>query len=160
MGSMHTMLEEVPGGFPRAAAFYGERARGQVGLIVTGGIAPNEEGCVGPHAAMLTNEDEVARHRLITEAVRAEDGVICMQILHTGRYGYHPKIVAPSALQAPINFFKPREMDAADIEQTIADYARCASLAQQAGYHRCGNYGFRRLPHQPVYCQKNQSQNR
>lgn len=135
MGSMHTMLEEAPGGFPRAAAFYAERARGQVGLIVTGGISPNEEGCVGPHSAMLTNAEEVAKHKLITDAVRAEGGTICMQILHSGRYGYHPKIVAPSALQAPINFFKPREMTGEDIERTINDYAKCAVLAQEAGYH-------------------------
>ncbi|WP_367392485.1 FAD-dependent oxidoreductase [Lewinella sp. LCG006] len=135
MGSMHTMLEEAPGGFPRAAAFYAERARGKVGLIVTGGISPNEEGCVGPHSAMLTNAEEVAKHKLITDAVRAEGGTICMQILHSGRYGYHPKIVAPSALQAPINFFKPREMTGEDIERTINDYAKCAVLAQEAGYH-------------------------
>ncbi|MCB0639631.1 MAG: NADPH-dependent 2,4-dienoyl-CoA reductase, partial [Lewinella sp.] len=89
MGSMHTMLEEAPNGFERAAVFYAERARGQVGLIVTGGISPNLEGCVGPHSAMLTNANEVAQHRLITEAVHAEDGKICMQILHSGRYGYH-----------------------------------------------------------------------
>ena len=135
MGSMHTMLEEAPGGFPRAAVFYAERAKGQVGLIVTGGISPNEEGCVGPHSAMLTNAEEVAKHKLITDAVRAEDGMICMQILHSGRYGYHPKIVAPSALQAPINFFKPRELTGEDIERTIEDYAKCAVLAQEAGYH-------------------------
>ncbi|MGH1434708.1 MAG: FAD-dependent oxidoreductase [Lewinella sp.] len=135
MGSMHTMLEEAPGGFPRAAVFYAERAKGQVGLIVTGGISPNEEGCVGPHSAMLTNAEEVAKHKLITDAVRAEGGTICMQILHSGRYGYHPKIVAPSALQAPINFFKPRELTGEDIERTIEDYAKCAVLAQEAGYH-------------------------
>ncbi|MEL7248619.1 MAG: NADPH-dependent 2,4-dienoyl-CoA reductase [Bacteroidota bacterium] len=135
MGSMHTMLEEAPDGFPRAAVFYAERARGQVGLIVTGGISPNEEGCVGPHSAMLTNAEEVAKHKLITDAVRVEDGTICMQILHSGRYGYHTNIVAPSAVQAPINFFKPREMTTEDIERTIADYAQCATLAKEAGYH-------------------------
>jgi 2,4-dienoyl-CoA reductase (NADPH2) len=134
MGSMHTMLEEAPGGFPRAAVFYAERARGQVGLIVTGGISPNEEGCVGPHSAMLTSAEEVAQHRLITEAVHAEGGHICMQILHAGRYAYHPKLVAPSPLQAPINFFKPRELSTEDIERTIEDYAKCAALAQEAGY--------------------------
>ena len=135
MGSMHTMLEEAPDGFARAAVFYAERARGQVGLIVTGGISPNEEGCVGPHSAMLTNEAEVAQHRQVTDAVRAEGGTICMQILHSGRYGYHPKIVAPSAVQAPINFFKPRELSTEDIEHTISDYAQCAVLAREAGYH-------------------------
>ncbi len=133
MGSMHTMLEEAPDGFPRAAVFYAERARGQVGLIVTGGISPNEEGCVGPHSAMLTNAEEVAKHRLIADAVRAEGGTICMQILHSGRYGYHTNTVAPSAVQAPIYLFKPREMTAEDIERTIADYAQCATLAREAG---------------------------
>ncbi len=134
MGSMHTMLEETPNGFERAAVFYAERARGQVGLIVTGGISPNEEGCVGPHSAMLTNAEEVAQHRLVTEAVHAEDGTICMQILHSGRYGYHQKLVAPSPIQAPINFFKPRELTGEDVERTIQDYADCAALALEAGY--------------------------
>ena len=134
MGSMHTNLEEIDGGFQRAAIYYAERARGQVGLIVTGGIAPNPEGCVAAHAAKLTTHEEVTQHRIITDAVHAEGGKICMQILHTGRYGYHPKIVAPSALQAPINFFKPREMDEADIQRTIKDYVQCALLAREAGY--------------------------
>ena len=134
MGSMHTMLEETPGGFERAAVFYAERARGQVGLIVTGGIAPNEEGWVGPHAAKLTNAEEVAQHKLIADAVHKEGGKICMQILHTGRYGYHKKIVAPSPIKAPINFITPREMDESDIHRTIEAYATCASLAQEAGY--------------------------
>ena len=134
MGSMHTNLEEIPGGFERAAIYYAERARGQVGLIVTGGISPNDEGCVAQKAAMLTSPEEVAKHKLITEAVHAEGGKICMQILHTGRYGYHPKIIAPSALQAPINFFKPREMDENDIQRTINDYVQCAVLAKDAGY--------------------------
>ncbi len=123
MGSMHTMLEEIPGGFERAAVFYAERARGQVGLIVTGGISPNEAGRVAEGAAMLTNDKEVAKHKLITSAVHAEGGKICMQILHTGRYGYHSKIVAPSAIQAPINFIKPKAMDENDIQQTIEDFA-------------------------------------
>jgi 2,4-dienoyl-CoA reductase (NADPH2) len=134
MGSMHTMLEEAPNGFERAAAFYAERARGQVGLIVTGGISPNEEGMVAPHSAQLTNDKEAARHRLITEAVHREGGKICMQILHTGRYGYHRHIVAPSPLRAPINRITPREMTAEDIERTISDYVRCAALAREAGY--------------------------
>ncbi|MBK8625704.1 MAG: NADPH-dependent 2,4-dienoyl-CoA reductase [Saprospiraceae bacterium] len=134
MGSMHTNLEEIPGGFERAAVYYAERAKGQVGLIVTGGIAPNLEGCVAAHAAKLTTLEEVAQHRLITDAVHAADGKICMQILHTGRYGYHPKTVAPSPIQAPINFFKPREMDGSDILRTIDDYVQCAVLAKDAGY--------------------------
>jgi 2,4-dienoyl-CoA reductase (NADPH2) len=134
MGSMHTNLEEIPGGFERAAVYFAERARGQVGLIVTGGISPNPEGCVAAMAAKLTTEEEVAHHRLITSAVHAEGGRICMQILHTGRYGYHPKIVAPSAIQAPINFFKPKELTHEEIEKTIDDYVQCALLAQKAGY--------------------------
>lgn len=134
MGSMHTMLEEAPGGFARAAAYYAERARGQVGLIVTGGIGPNEEGRVAPHSAVLTNAEEVAQHKLITDAVHAEDGKICMQILHSGRYAYHNKGVAPSPLRAPINPMVPREMTVEDIERTIHDYATCSKLAQEAGY--------------------------
>ncbi len=134
MGSMHTMLEEAENGFERAAVFYAERARGQVGLIVTGGIAPNKEGWVGPHAAKLSEESEVAPHKLITDAVHKEGGKICMQILHSGRYGYHDKVVAPSPIKAPINFFTPRELTSEDIEGTIEAYANCAKLAQQAGY--------------------------
>ncbi len=134
MGSMHTLLEEVPGGHKRAAVFYAERARGQVGLIVTGGISPNEEGSVGPMSAKLSEESEVAHHRVITDAVHKEGGKICMQILHSGRYGYHPKIVAPSSIQSPITPFKPRELTVEDIYRTIEDFAHCASLAQKAGY--------------------------
>lgn len=134
MGSMHTGLEEAKQGFERMAAFYAERARGGVALIVTGGIAPNDEGVTYPGAAKLTSEAEVASHRVITEAVQAEGGRICLQILHTGRYAYVPNNVSASALQAPINPFKPRELSGEDIEKTIADFARCARLAQQAGY--------------------------
>lgn len=134
MGSMHTMLEEAKNGFERAAVYYAERAKGQVGLIVTGGISPNEEGRVAPHSAMLTTDKEVAQHKLITDAVHAEDGKICMQILHSGRYAYHHQMVAPSPMRAPINPLKPREMTTEDIERTIEDYAKCAKLAHQAGY--------------------------
>jgi len=134
MGSMHTMLEELPGGLERAAVFYAERARGQVGLIVTGGIAPNTEGGVGFGASEMSSPEAAAHHKVITEAVHKEGGKICMQILHTGRYAYHQKLVAPSPIQAPINRFKPREMDAGDIERTIGDYVKCAALAQEAGY--------------------------
>ncbi len=134
MGSMHTNLEEIPGGFERAAVYYAERARGKVGLIITGGIAPCPEGCVSARSAMLTNAKEVAQHRLVTEAVHREGGRICMQILHTGRYGYHPAIVAPSAIQAPINVFSPREMTEEDILSTIRSFGQCASLAREAGY--------------------------
>ncbi len=134
MGSMHTGLEEKPGGFERMAAYFAERARGGVGLMVTGGIAPNEEGGVYAGAAKLSTTEEADKHRIVTEAVHAEGGVICMQILHAGRYAYSPKQVAPSAIQAPINPFKPQELDEAGIEKQIADFVNCSSLAQQAGY--------------------------
>ncbi len=134
MGSMHTMLEEAPGGMERAAAFYAERAKAHVGLIVTGGIAPNEEGVVFMGASKMTNPEEAEHHKVITEAVHKEGGKICMQILHTGRYAYTDKLVSASAVQAPINPFVPRELTTEDIEQTIEDYANCAAMAQLAGY--------------------------
>jgi 2,4-dienoyl-CoA reductase (NADPH2) len=134
MGSMHTGLEEAKHGFERMAAFYAERARGGVALIVTGGIAPNEEGVTYPGAAKLTSESEAEQHSQITRAVHAEGGRICLQILHTGRYAYVQNNVSASSLQAPINPFKPRALTPEDIEQTIADFARCARLAKQAGY--------------------------
>lgn len=134
MGSMHTGLEEAPNGFTRMAAFYAARAKGGVGLIVTGGIAPNKEGRALPGAAMLIDDSGVAEHKTVTAAVHAEGGRICMQILHTGRYAMHPKAVAPSPLKAPIAPFSPNALDEAGIEQTIADYVRCAKLAQEAGY--------------------------
>ncbi|MGP9680139.1 FAD-dependent oxidoreductase [Halomonas sp. AOP27-A1-41] len=134
MGSMHTNLEETPNGFARLAAFYAERARAGVSLIVTGGIAPNPEGAVFQGANALTDETQLAEHRQVVEAVHAEGGHLCMQILHAGRYAYSPELVAPSAIQAPINPFTPRELSSDDVEQQIADYVRCASLAQEAGY--------------------------
>ncbi|MBY6220955.1 MULTISPECIES: NADPH-dependent 2,4-dienoyl-CoA reductase [Marinobacter] len=134
MGSMHTGLEEVKNGFERLAAFYAERARGGVGLIVTGGIGPNTEGAVFQHAAKMNTEEESDKHKVITKAVHDEGGKICMQILHAGRYAYSPELVAPSAIQAPINPFKPRELDEAGIQKQIDDYVNCAALAQRAGY--------------------------
>ena len=134
MGSMHTGLEEHPDGAARLAAFYGERAREGVALIVTGGIAPNAQGVTTAHGAMLTDETQCDWHRQITEAVHQHQGKIALQILHTGRYSYQPDLVAPSARQAPINPFTPQAMSEAAIEQTIDDFARCARLAQQAGY--------------------------
>ncbi|PZL90236.1 NADPH-dependent 2,4-dienoyl-CoA reductase [Pantoea graminicola] len=134
MGSMHTGLEEHPEGAARLAAFYGERAREGVALIVTGGIAPNAQGVTTAHGAMLTDESQCDWHRQITEAVHQHQGKIALQILHTGRYSYQPDLVAPSARQAPINPFTPQAMSEAAIEQTIDDFARCARLAQQAGY--------------------------
>jgi len=134
MGSMHTGLEEHPDGAARLAAFYGERAREGVALIVTGGIAPNAQGVTTAHGAMLTDEAQCSWHRQITAAVHQHQGKIALQILHTGRYSYQPDLVAPSARQAPINPFTPQAMSEAAIEQTIEDFARCARLAQQAGY--------------------------
>ena len=134
MGSMHTGLEEKPGGFERMAAYFAERARGGVGLMVTGGIGPNDEGGVYAGAAKLTTEDEARKHKIVTQAVHDAGGKICMQILHAGRYAYSPKQVAPSAIQAPINPFKPRELDEEGIEKQISDFVTCARLAQSAGY--------------------------
>lgn len=134
MGSMHVGLEETEHGFERMAAFYAERARGGAGLIVTGGIAPNEAGRPWDGGAKLTTGEEVAEHRLITDAVHTEGGRIAMQILHFGRYAYHPGLVAPSAIQAPISPFVPNELTDAEVEQTVEDYARCAELAREAGY--------------------------
>ncbi|AVT20530.1 NADPH-dependent 2,4-dienoyl-CoA reductase [Paracidovorax avenae] len=134
MGSMHVGLEEAPDGFDRMAAFYAERARGEVGLIVTGGIAPNERARPMRGGAMLVDEGEAEHHRTVTQAVHAEGGKIAMQILHFGRYAYHPQLVAPSALQAPINPFVPHALTSDEVEQTIEDFVRCAALAQYAGY--------------------------
>ncbi len=134
MGSMHVGLEEAEDGFNRMAAFYAERARGGVALIVTGGIAPNDEARPYPGGAKLSTEDEANQHRVVTDAVHAAGGRIAMQILHFGRYAYHPELVGPSPIQAPISPFPPKELSGADIERTIEDFAHCAQLAQQAGY--------------------------
>ena len=134
MGSMHVGLEEAKDGFNRMAAFYAERARGGVGLIVTGGIAPNDRGRPMLGGARMTTEEEAAKHRVVTQAVHDAGGKIAMQILHFGRYAYHPELVAPSALQAPINPFRPNPLSTEEVHQTIDDFVRCAALAQSAGY--------------------------
>jgi len=134
MGSMHVGLEEAPGGFERMAAFYAERAKGGVGLIVTGGIAPNEQGRPMPGGAAMTTQAEADKHRVVTEAVHAAGGKICMQILHFGRYAYHPELVAPSSLKAPISPFPPKALTTEEVKQTVEDYANAAALAQSAGY--------------------------
>ena len=134
MGSMHTGLEEADHGFERMAAFYAARAAGGVGLIVTGGFAPNLAGRVFPKASQLSFPWQLGKHRLVTDAVHRAGGKICLQILHAGRYAYHPLAVAPSRLKAPISPFSPRALTAWGIQRTIAAYARCASLAQRAGY--------------------------
>ena len=139
MGSMHTGLEEgnfLSGSMTKLAKYFEERAKGKVGLIVTGGIAPNNAGRVAPFAAKMTKSSEAKAHMEVTRAVHdAGTGTkICMQILHAGRYAYHPLAVSSSAIQAPIGPFKPKELSNADILQTIEDYAQCASLAREAGY--------------------------
>jgi len=134
MGSMHTGLEEAPDGFNKLAAYYAARARGGVGLIVTGGIAPNFAGRVEPRASQLSFPWQVAKHRIITDAVHAAGGKIAMQVLHAGRYAYHPLSVAPSSLKSPITPFRPRALTRWGVRRTIAAYARCAKLAQRAGY--------------------------
>lgn len=134
MGSMHTGLEEHPQGTALLAAFYRERAQGGVALIVTGGIAPNEKGAVVAGGATLEREAQLSHHIAITDAVHQAGGKIALQILHAGRYSYQPDPIAPSALQAPINPFRPHAMTDEEILQTISDFARCVALAQQAGY--------------------------
>ncbi|MFB7559717.1 NADPH-dependent 2,4-dienoyl-CoA reductase [Streptomyces brevispora] len=134
MGSMHIGLEEVEHGFERMAAFYAARARGGVGLMVTGGIAPNERGCTFPGGAKMTTEAEAAQHAQVTSAVHAAGGRIAMQILHFGRYAHHPGLVAPSAVQAPISAFTPHALSDDEVESTIEDFVTAAALAQLAGY--------------------------
>lgn len=134
MGSMHTGLEDRRRDYEKLAVYFAERARGQAGLIVTGGIAPNVRGWLAPFSSKLTGRMEVGRHRLVTQAVHDEGGKVCMQILHAGRYGYHPLSVAPSAIKAPINPFTPKALSAAGIERQIRAFARCARLAREAGY--------------------------
>ncbi|MDE3244599.1 MAG: NADPH-dependent 2,4-dienoyl-CoA reductase [Acidobacteriota bacterium] len=134
MGSMHTGLEEERGGFEKLAAFYAERARGGVGLIVTGGIAPNLRGRLAPFGAQLSWPWQVKKHRLITEAVHDSGGKIAMQILHGGRYSYHPFSVSASNVKSPITPFKPSALSGRGVEGTIRDYAACARYAQDAGY--------------------------
>ena len=134
MGSMHTGLEELPDAYDRLAAFYAERARGGVALMVTGGFFPNRESAGFEGEAVLDSEDEAARHRVITDAVHAEGSRICLQILHTGRYAYHEHAVSASAVRSPINRHAPRALDEAGIAKQVDDFARCAALARHAGY--------------------------
>ncbi|MET9487816.1 NADPH-dependent 2,4-dienoyl-CoA reductase [Nocardia sp. NPDC006630] len=134
MGSMHTGLEDRAWHTNRLAAYFAERARGGVGLIITGGYAPNRTGWLMPFGAKMTNKTEAYRHRVITRAVHAEGGKIALQILHAGRYSYMPGSVSASSIKAPINPLRPRALSAKGVEQTIDDYARCAALAKFAGY--------------------------
>jgi 2,4-dienoyl-CoA reductase (NADPH2) len=134
MGSMHTGLEDGRKNFPAMAAYFAERARGGVGLMVTGGFAPNIEGWAKPFAGTLSTSSAARRHSEITKAVHTEGGKIALQILHTGRYGYSPLCVAPSRLQSPISPFNPRELSARGVERQIRAFVRCAKLARDAGY--------------------------
>jgi 2,4-dienoyl-CoA reductase (NADPH2) len=134
MGSMHTGLEDGRKHFPAMAAYFAERARGGVGLMVTGGFAPNIEGWAKPFAGTLSTSAAARRHRLVTDAVHAEGGRIALQILHTGRYGYQPFCVAPSRIKSPISPFAPRELSARGIERQIRAFVRCAKLSRDAGY--------------------------
>ncbi|MGB5937956.1 MAG: NADPH-dependent 2,4-dienoyl-CoA reductase [Rhodanobacter sp.] len=134
MGSMHTGLEGKASDYDKLAAYFAERARGGVGLMVTGGISPSIEGWLKPFGGRLTMPWHKPRHRKLTRAVHAEGGRICMQILHAGRYGYHPLSVAPSRLKSPITPFTPRALTARGVERTIGDFVHCAKLARDAGY--------------------------
>jgi len=134
MGSMHTGLEDKAGDYDKLAAYFAERARGGVGLMVTGGISPSIEGWLKPFGGRLTMPWHKPRHRKLTDAVHAEGGRICMQILHAGRYGYHPLSVAPSKIKSPITPFTPRALSARGVERTIRDFVDCARLAREAGY--------------------------
>ncbi|WP_439130357.1 FAD-dependent oxidoreductase [Polaribacter sp.] len=134
MGSMHTGLEEEKNGYDKMAVYFAERAKGGVGLIVTGGIAPNIQGWTAPFSARLSSKKQVKNHQKVTEAVHAEGGKICMQILHSGRYGYHPFNVGASKIKAPINPFKPFKLKSSGIKRTVRDFVNCAKLALESGY--------------------------
>ena len=134
MGSMHTGLEEEKNGLEKIATYYAERAEGGVGLIVSGGIAPNVQGWTGPFSARMSSKKHAKHHKVITDAVHAAGGKICMQILHAGRYGYHPFAVAPSAIKSPISPFKPFKLKQSGIQRTVRDFVNSAKLAKLSGY--------------------------
>ena len=134
MGSMHTGLEEEKGGYDKMAVFYGERAKGGVGLIVTGGVSPSISGWVSPFSIKLTSNREARKHKRITDKVHENGGKICMQILHSGRYGYHPFCVAPSKIKSPISKFTPRALSTSGVRRTVKSFVKCARLAHKAGY--------------------------
>lgn len=156
MGSMHTRLEHEADGMARLAAFYGERAKGETGLIITGGFSPNEAGRFEEGGPIFNQASQAPDHRLTTDAVHRESGKVCLQILHTGRYARHDDIVAPSNIRSPINPRVPRPMTAQEVEQTIEAYADTAALAREAGYdgvELMGSEGY--LPHQFVALRSN-----
>jgi 2,4-dienoyl-CoA reductase (NADPH2) len=134
MGSMHTGLEDRARDTDRLAAYFAERARGGVGLIITGGYAPNRAGWLLPFAAQMISTSDARRHRRITEPVHDAGGKILLQVLHAGRYAYHPFSVSASSIKAPINPFRPRKLSSRGVDSTVDDFARCAELAREAGY--------------------------
>lgn len=134
MGSMHVGLEEERGGFTKLAAYFAERAAGGCALMVTGGVSPNLRGWLKPFGMRLTTRAQASKHRVVTEAVHQAGGKICLQILHAGRYGYHPLNVAPSAIKSPITPFKPSALSSRQVHKTIKQFVRCAQLAREAGY--------------------------
>lgn len=134
MGSMHTGLEDRFYNYGKLAAYFAERAKGGVAMMITGGISPNREGWLLPAGGTMSNSMDVFNHQRVTKAVHEYDSKIIMQILHSGRYGYHPFVVSASAIKSPISPFKPRQMSRENIQKTIEDYAKCAKLAKQAGY--------------------------
>ncbi|HBT2031169.1 TPA: NADPH-dependent 2,4-dienoyl-CoA reductase, partial [Acinetobacter baumannii] len=134
MGSMHTGLEDRFFNYPKLAAYFEERAKGGVGLIVTGGISPNRQGWLAPAGGTMNSLFDIPQHRLVTHAVHKHGSKILMQILHAGRYGYQPFVVSSSAIKSPISPFKPRQLSEKNILSTIEDYAQCADIAKKAGY--------------------------
>lgn len=134
MGSMHTGLEDRARDIDRLAAYFAERARGGVGLIITGGHAPNRTGWLLPFAAQMLSPSDARRHRSVTSAVHDEGGKILLQVLHAGRYAYHPLSVSASSIKAPINPFRPRKLSTRGVEDTVSDFVKCAVLAREAGY--------------------------
>ncbi len=141
MGSMHTGLEDRARDIDRLAEYFAERARGGVGLIITGGYAPNRTGWLLPFASELVSSAQARRHRRITSAVHEAGGKILLQILHAGRYAYHPFSVSASSIKAPINPFRPRRLSSRGVESTIDDFARCAVAGPRGRLRRCRNHG-------------------
>ena len=134
MGSMHTGLEEEKNGYEKMAVYFAERAKGGVGLIVTGGIAPNIQGWTAPFSARLSSKKQIRNHQKVTKAVHEAGGKICMQILHSGRYGYHPFNVGASTIKSPITPFTPFKLKSSGIKRTIRDFVNCAKLAKDSNY--------------------------
>ncbi len=153
MGSMHSGLEDRFYNYPKLAAYFAERAKGGVGLIITGGISPNRQGWLLPAGGTMNTWGDVINHRIVTHAVHKHGAKILMQILHSGRYGYQPFVVSSSPIKSPISPFKPRKLSDKQILSTIDDYARCANLAKKAGYDGVeimGSEGYLISLHEPI----------